>query len=70
MPRVRKTLAGAHEVLTAAAFMQCRILMSEFRGEYVNLRQERHPQKQSILSCVMSVSHEVGSDISTEAFDG
>ncbi|GJJ12300.1 hypothetical protein Clacol_006541 [Clathrus columnatus] len=56
MPRVRKTLAGAHEVLTAAAFMRCRVLMSKSRS---NHRQERDLKEQSILGSVMGVTQEI-----------
>lgn len=59
MPRVRKTLAGAHEILTATAFMRCRVLMSNprFRGGH---RNSHYSQEESILSCVLSVTPEVG----------
>lgn len=59
MPRVRKTLAGAHEILTATAFMRCRVLMSNphFRGGH---RNSQYSQEESILSCILSVTPEVG----------
>ncbi|KIJ44262.1 hypothetical protein M422DRAFT_30412 [Sphaerobolus stellatus SS14] len=58
MFRVRKTLAGAHEVLTAAAFMRCRILMAKANGEYVNLRSNREYDNPSILGSVLGVTRE------------
>ncbi|KAF8584098.1 Nucleotidyltransferase [Ramaria rubella] len=63
MSRVRQTLAGAHEVLTAAALMRGRILTSKARGEYTDLRglrgRAQEHDNQSILSSVMGVTQEV-----------
>jgi non-canonical poly(A) RNA polymerase PAPD5/7 len=64
MPRVRKTLAGAHEVLTAAAFMRGRVLTAKARGEYTSLRgssENTHHEydNESILGSVMGVTQEV-----------
>lgn len=62
MHRVRKTLAGAHEALTAAALMRCRILTAKARGEYTDLRgssyRTREYDNQSILASVMGVTQE------------
>ncbi|KAF8516959.1 hypothetical protein BU17DRAFT_92345 [Hysterangium stoloniferum] len=60
--RVRRTLAGAHEVLTAAAFMRARVLTAKARGEYTSLRGSgggaREYDNQSILSSVIGVTQE------------
>lgn len=58
MPRVRKTLAGAHEILTATAFMRCRVLMSNPRVSGSH-RNSQYSQEESILSCILSVTPEI-----------
>lgn len=61
--RIRKVMAGAHEVLTAAALTRSRILISKARGEYTSLRSShnrtREDDHQSILGSVMGVTQEV-----------
>jgi non-canonical poly(A) RNA polymerase PAPD5/7 len=60
IPRIRKTMAGAHEVLVAVALTRSRILISKARGEYTNLRgRAREDDAQSILGSVMGVTQEV-----------
>lgn len=61
MFRVRKTLAGAHEILSATAFMRGRILTAKERGEYINLggSLRKTYDNPSILSSVMGVTQEV-----------
>ena len=61
--RVRKTMAGAYEVLTAVALTRSRVLISKARGEYTNLRgpyrRTREDDRQSLLGSVMGVTQEV-----------
>ena len=60
--RVRKTLAGAHEVLTSSALLRARVLMSKVRGEYTNLRSKSDRTEldhSSILGSVVGVTQEV-----------
>jgi hypothetical protein len=63
IPRIRRTMAGAHEVLTAVALTRSRILISKAQGEYTNLRGSRNgtheDDHQSILGSVMGVTQEV-----------
>lgn len=61
--KVRTTFAGAHGILTAAAFHRAGLMSSRREGRYVNLRGSDHddirPEDMSILSTVMGVTQEV-----------
>jgi non-canonical poly(A) RNA polymerase PAPD5/7 len=57
--RVRQTFAGAHGIMTAAAYMKAGILNSRRSGRSVNLRGYTEPTDLSILSSVLGVTQEV-----------
>ncbi|KDQ61225.1 hypothetical protein JAAARDRAFT_124189 [Jaapia argillacea MUCL 33604] len=57
--RVRTTLAGAHGILTAAAYMHAGIITSRREGRDVHLRNRNHPEDTSILSSVLGITQEV-----------
>jgi non-canonical poly(A) RNA polymerase PAPD5/7 len=57
--RVRQTFAGAHGIMTAAAYMKAGILNSRQTGRSVNLRGYTEPTDLSILSSVLGVTQEV-----------
>ncbi|KAI0273533.1 hypothetical protein BC834DRAFT_816368 [Gloeopeniophorella convolvens] len=57
--RVRQTFAGAHGIMTAAAYMQASVLYSRRSGRHVNLRSHADPSEMSILSSVLGVTQEV-----------
>ncbi|KAF8495367.1 Nucleotidyltransferase [Gautieria morchelliformis] len=67
MTRIRKIMAGAHEVLAAVALTRSRILMSKARGQYTDLRgsygKAREDDDQSILGSVMGVTQEVNFEV-------
>lgn len=56
--RVRQTFAGAHGIVTAAAYMKAGILNSRRSGRSVNLRGYTEPTDLSILSSVLGVTQE------------
>ncbi|KAI0053976.1 hypothetical protein FA95DRAFT_1529800 [Auriscalpium vulgare] len=56
--RVRQTFAGAHGIMTAAAYMQAGVLHSRRSGRSVNLRGYTDPADMSILSSVLGVTQE------------
>ncbi|KAI0062345.1 Nucleotidyltransferase [Artomyces pyxidatus] len=57
--RVRQTFAGAHGIMTAAAYMQASVLSARRSGRSVNLRGHTDPGDMSILSSVLGVTQEV-----------
>ena len=57
--RVRTTLAGAHGIMTAAAFAQASIMNARREGRAVRLRPTADPEEMSILASVMGVTQEV-----------
>ena len=57
--RVRQTFAGAHGIMTAAAYMKASILGSRRSGRSVNLRGYSDPTDLSILSSILGVTQEV-----------
>ncbi|KAI0748435.1 hypothetical protein C8Q80DRAFT_1104159 [Daedaleopsis nitida] len=56
--RVRTTLAGAHGIMTAAAFAQASIISARREGRTVRLRPTTEPEDMSILASVMGVTQE------------
>ncbi|KAH9043330.1 hypothetical protein EDB85DRAFT_2218083 [Lactarius pseudohatsudake] len=56
--RVRQTFAGAHGIMTAAAYMKASILNSRRSGRSVTLRGYTEPTDLSILSSVIGVTQE------------
>ncbi|KAI0256600.1 hypothetical protein BJV78DRAFT_1117458 [Lactifluus subvellereus] len=57
--RVRQTFAGAHGIMTAAAYMKASILNSRRSGRSAELRGYTEPTDLSILSSVLGVTQEV-----------
>lgn len=57
--KVRTTLAGAHGIMTAAAYSRAEIVSARRDGRYVNLRRTSHPEDMSILASVMGVTQDV-----------
>ncbi|KAI0005940.1 hypothetical protein BJV74DRAFT_760958 [Russula compacta] len=57
--RVRQTFAGAHGIMTAAAYMKASVLNSRRSGRSVKLRGYAAPIDLSILSSVLGVTQEV-----------
>ncbi|EMD38132.1 hypothetical protein CERSUDRAFT_49354 [Gelatoporia subvermispora B] len=57
--KVRATLAGAHNIMLAAAYVQAGILSARREGRYVNLRDISSSEEMSILASVMGVTQEV-----------
>ncbi|CCM06442.1 uncharacterized protein FIBRA_08704 [Fibroporia radiculosa] len=55
--KVRTTLAGAHGIMTAAAYAQAKIISAKREGRYTRLR-DTHTDQRSILSSVMGVTQE------------
>jgi len=56
--RVRQTFAGAHGIMTAAAYMKAGILNSRQYGRSVKLRGYTEPTDLSILSSVLGITQE------------
>ncbi|KAI0306661.1 hypothetical protein B0F90DRAFT_1808312 [Multifurca ochricompacta] len=56
--RVRQTFAGAHGIMTAAAYLKAGILNSRRSGRFVQLRGHVDPPDLSILSSVLGVTQE------------
>ena len=61
--RVRTTLAGAHGIMTAAAFAQASIISARREGRTVHLRATTEPEDMSILASVMGVTQEVSRQV-------
>ena len=57
--KVRTTLAGAHGIMTAAAYAQASIISARREGRTVRLRPAPEPEDMSILASVMGVTQEV-----------
>lgn len=57
--RVRQTLRGAFEIMTAAAYMHAGIISSRRDGRRIQLMARSHPEELSILASVMGVTQEV-----------
>ena len=57
--RVRATLAGAHGIMTAAAFAQANIISARREGRTVQLRPITEAEDMSILASVMGITQEV-----------
>lgn len=57
--KVRATLAGAHGILTASAYLHAGYIESRRQRRNVSLRQPHNPEEMSILSTVMGVTQEV-----------
>ncbi|KZT09562.1 uncharacterized protein LAESUDRAFT_722526 [Laetiporus sulphureus 93-53] len=58
MFRVRTTLAGAHSIMTAAAYMRAGVISAKRSGRFVQLRDTVNPEEFSILASVMGVTQE------------
>ncbi|EIW60204.1 uncharacterized protein TRAVEDRAFT_164816 [Trametes versicolor FP-101664 SS1] len=56
--KVRTTLAGAHTIMTAAAYTQASIISARREGRTVRLRPAPEPEDMSILASVMGVTQE------------
>ncbi|EJF66211.1 hypothetical protein DICSQDRAFT_152192 [Dichomitus squalens LYAD-421 SS1] len=56
--RVRTTLAGAHGIMTAAAYAQASIISARREGRTVRLRPTSDAEEMSILASVMGVTQE------------
>ncbi|KAI0373072.1 hypothetical protein BV20DRAFT_1014460 [Pilatotrama ljubarskyi] len=56
--KVRTTLAGAHNIMTAAAYAQASIISARREGRTVRLRPGPEPEDMSILASVMGVTQE------------
>jgi len=56
--KVRTTLAGAHGIMTASAYLQAGIISAKRDGRHVRLRDSPHPEEMSILASVMGVTQE------------
>ncbi|RDX46948.1 hypothetical protein OH76DRAFT_1385988 [Lentinus brumalis] len=56
--RVRTTLAGAHGIMTAAAYAQATIISARREGRTVRLRSTTEPEEMSILASVMGITQE------------
>ncbi|KIP08737.1 hypothetical protein PHLGIDRAFT_68903 [Phlebiopsis gigantea 11061_1 CR5-6] len=57
--KVRATLAGAHGIMTAAAYAQAGIINSRRGGRHGKPKKETNPEEMSILASVMGVTMEV-----------
>jgi non-canonical poly(A) RNA polymerase PAPD5/7 len=57
--KVRTTFAGAHGILTAAAYLRAGLISARRNGRSINLRGYFSPDDMSILSSVMGVTQEV-----------
>ncbi|TFY80031.1 hypothetical protein EWM64_g3977 [Hericium alpestre] len=58
LSRVRQTFAGAHGIMTAAAYTLSNVLHSRRTGRSVNLRGHTEPEDMSILSHVLGITQE------------
>ncbi|KAH9852744.1 hypothetical protein C2E23DRAFT_756340 [Lenzites betulinus] len=56
--KVRTSLAGAHNIMTAAAYAQASIISARREGRTVRLRAAPEPEDMSILASVMGVTQE------------
>ncbi|KAI0080501.1 hypothetical protein K474DRAFT_1615191 [Panus rudis PR-1116 ss-1] len=56
--KVRTTLAGAHGIMTAAAYLQAGYMSARRSGRTVRLRDWSDPHERSVLSSVMGVTQE------------
>ncbi|OCH93830.1 hypothetical protein OBBRIDRAFT_855761 [Obba rivulosa] len=56
--KVRTTLAGAHNIMLAKAYLQAGILSARREGRHVSLRDTSSPEEASILASVMGVTQE------------
>ena len=63
--KVRTTLAGAHGILTATAYLRAGILEARREGRFFKLRHRYDPEDLSILSTVVGVTQEVRALISS-----
>lgn len=59
--KVRTTLAGAHSIMTAAAYVHASYISARREGRYVQLSSRKNPEDMSILASVMGVTQEVSS---------
>ena len=66
---MRTTLAGAHGIMTAAAYAQASIISARREGRTVRLRSTTEPEELSILASVMGVTQEVSIDLSCAGTD-
>ena len=57
--KVRTTLAGAHGIMTAAAYAKASIISARREGRTFSLRQTADPEEMSILASVMGVTQAV-----------
>lgn len=57
--KVRTTLAGAHSIMTAAAYVHASYINAHREGRYVQLSSHKNPEDMSILASVMGVTQEV-----------
>lgn len=53
------TLAGAHSIMTASAFMHANFIASRKSGRRVDFHTRKNPEDMSILASVMGVTQEV-----------
>jgi non-canonical poly(A) RNA polymerase PAPD5/7 len=61
MAKIRTTFAGAHGILTAAAYMCAGVLGSRKNGRTHHFRRRYHPEDLSVLSSIVGVTQEVNS---------
>ena len=58
--RVRQTFAGAHGIMTAAAYQRAETISARRSGRYISFREDKtDPEEWSILMSVMGVTQEV-----------
>ena len=58
--KVRQTMAGAHDLLTSAAYIKTTLLKARHDNSYVSFRKgHTHPADFSMLSSIVHVSQEV-----------
>lgn len=60
MLRVRKSLAGAFEILSASVYQQADIISARRDRRMVRLSDVHRPEDRSVLASVMGVKQEVG----------
>jgi non-canonical poly(A) RNA polymerase PAPD5/7 len=69
--RVRQTLAGAHNIMTAAAYQRAASISARRSGRYVSFRDgQTMPEEWSILMSVMGVTQEVSQLTCMRVFSG
>lgn len=59
MLRVRKSLAGAFEILSASVYQQADIISAQREQRMVRLSGVYHPEDRSVLASVMGVKQDV-----------